>query len=63
MADPVINIVAAEVAALSSVNPFARFVIYRIDRSCWQHTPETPGIYLLHGVTAGRAKALPVGGP
>jgi hypothetical protein len=52
MADLLISRVAPGVAAISSVDPFDRLVIYRIDRSRWQHTPEQPGVYLLYGVSA-----------
>lgn len=52
MADLLISRVAPGVTAVSSVDPFDKLAIYRIDRAHWQYTPEQPGIYLLYGVNA-----------
>jgi hypothetical protein len=51
VADLLISRVAPGVAAVRSVDPFDMLEIYRIDRGRWQHTPERPGVFLLHGVT------------
>jgi hypothetical protein len=52
VADLLISRVAPGVAAVTSVDPFDKLAIYRIDRAQWQHTPEQPGVYLLYGVSA-----------
>lgn len=50
VADLLISRVTPGVTAVSSVDPFDKLEIYRIDRARWQHTPEKPGVYLLYGV-------------
>lgn len=49
MADLLISRVAPGVSIVRSVDPFDTLEIHRIDRSRWQHAPESPGIYLLYG--------------
>lgn len=51
MADLLISRSAPGVALVRSVDPFDTLEIHRIERPSWQATPETAGVYLLHGVT------------
>jgi hypothetical protein len=50
VADLLISRVSPGVAEVRSTDPYDSLLIYRIDRSRWQATPETPGVYLLYGV-------------
>jgi hypothetical protein len=49
VADLLISRIAPGVARVRSTDPFDTLAIHRIERSQWKATPDTPGIYLLHG--------------
>jgi hypothetical protein len=50
MADLLITKTSPGVAKVTSTDPFSNLELHRVDRTSWQATPETPGVYLLYGL-------------
>jgi hypothetical protein len=61
VADLLISRGRAGVALIKSTDPFDTLEIHRIERSAWRQTPETPGVYLLHGIGADGKQTAYIG--